>query len=743
MRLTYLCWGYPYEEAILRAWEKMGVTVKMLHIPDTWLSGRREDTASDILADGPEQKELFRARIQAAAGEMIFTVNFFAGVSQLCVEEGIVYCCWVLQLPNFDLYTQAVLNPVNLIYVCDSYLMNRLRQTGAGTVFFLPDAVEARERPQVISVARGVCCIAEQYTECLCREGMSLYAQGYLDAFLASQMVLFEEYVLETGLISRVRGELRSANPIPDEILQALSMLYMADRYLAPSASRRQQEDFWQGFASSTTVYTSGEKMDCPATIRKLRQDTQTERDQIYVEAEFMLSFAPHVLHYGMPRRTLEIIAAGGFPLAGFQRDYTYFFRQGVNLAWFKDSDEMARTVLFYGNDFDKREQVRQAAWETVMAEHTYDCRIRSVLEHMNGSREMPVPMQPLRHDGPAREIAVGMSEGEGNVEMTGKGDAGTTLEEMTVSGGLTDPDRVGGVVVTRKGRDDKGFYLGKCPQICRICGAAGDFDTYQAVEMLQGSRQSFPYFVCESCGCMQIETVPEDLGKYYGSGYYAYQVKERPDMQFGNPVTDERKILDVGCGGGYWLLTKAVEGCGNLYGCDPFLEKGRIYGDRVTIMNCSIHEIEGDGSFDEIHMGDSFGNMPDPLAALQSVHRLLKPGGTLSMSTPIYPNIAFERYGTYWYQLDAPRNLFLHSKASLAVLSGQSGLKIMEIRYNSNNGQFVKSYLYQQGISYRNLSRFTAEYFSAKDLEKLEAEAGEWNEKGYGDHVEIRWEKG
>lgn len=727
MRLAFIRWGYPHEEGILRAWERAGVIVEVLCLPESGLSQYG-------MGSGPEQERSFQKHLQSA-GEMVFSVNFIASISQICMKMGKVYISWTLQLPDYDLYTSAMRNPVNLLYVCDSCLTDRLRQAGAGMCFYLPEAVETRKEQPGDAFVRGICCIAGQYEDKIRTEEMSLYARGYVDAFVQSQMVLFGRYELEKGLPSKIRQELRKGNPVPAAILPELAMLYTADRYLAPAASRLQQEDLWRGFASSTTVYSGTELVNCPASVAFLKEDTETERAGHYKEMEFSLSLAPHVLHDGIPRQTLEIIAAGGFPLAGFQKDYAYFFRQGVDLAWFTDGDELVRTMLFYGNDPEARERVRRAAWETVMREHTYDNRIEAILEHIEGSRELPVPMEMM----PSGQ-SMGSVEKKEIKEKPPEAGENVNVQDSLVR--IEDIHSVSGVVIEGEKKEDKGIYRGRTPHICRICGTSGDFDTYLVREMMQGTREEFVYFVCDVCHCMQIEEVPGNLSQYYGKGYYSFRVEERPNMQFETPVIDDSKILDVGCGSGWWLLNKAVEGCGNLYGCDPFLEKGRTYGDRVTIYNCSIHEMEGDGSFDEIYMQDSFEHMTDPLAVLKSARRLLTPEGILTMKIPTYPNIAFERYGTHWYQLDAPRHIFLHSKESLAWLSKESGMEIVKYQYDSNNGQFVKSFLYQQGISFHKQAGFIGQYFSQQDLEKLEEESRAWNQKEFGDHMEVLWMK-
>ena len=286
--------------------------------------------------------------------------------------------------------------------------------------------------------------------------------------------------------------------------------------------------------------------------------------------------------------------------------------------------------------------------------------------------------------------------------------------------------------------KDETKRMLGRRTHVCKICGEEGEFETYLAREMMQGTREEFVYFACGKCKCLQIAEVPENLGDYYGENYYSMQVEEFSEVTFDVPVSSMSKVLDVGCGAGAWLLQKAASGWGNLYGCDPFLNHDRNYGDRVHIRSCSIHEMEGDGTFDIIQMSDSFEHMADPLEALKSARRLLKEDGVLYMTIPTWPNIAFEKYGPHWYQLDAPRHLFLHSRESLDYLAKAAGLIIFERKYNSNNNQFVRSYFYQHSIPYWEQKPFTTEHFTKKELERLERESVLANEREEGDHMRV-----
>ena len=273
----------------------------------------------------------------------------------------------------------------------------------------------------------------------------------------------------------------------------------------------------------------------------------------------------------------------------------------------------------------------------------------------------------------------------------------------------------------------------------CKICGKEGIFQSYLVREMMKGTMDEFEYFVCSGCHCLQISEVPNNLGDYYGDGYYSMAAEIDPNVKFEGPVTNSTKILDVGCGIGAWLYYSAIEGHDNLFGCDPFIKEDIHYGKRVNIKKCDITAMEGDGTFDLIRMSDSFEHVINPIEVLENARRLLKDNGYIWISLPIYPNIAFDMFGPYWYQLDAPRHIFIHSINSLRYLADKCDLSIVNVEYNSNPGQVIMSFFYQQGILYNEITNeLIGQKFPNSEVEKLYELSEEANKKGIGDHAII-----
>lgn len=281
---------------------------------------------------------------------------------------------------------------------------------------------------------------------------------------------------------------------------------------------------------------------------------------------------------------------------------------------------------------------------------------------------------------------------------------------------------------------------IGLRHHMCRICGACEEMESFLVREMMWNTGDSFEYFVCPECNTLQIDEVPQNLEAFYGDSYYSFQVPTTEQQRYLNEVANEEYILDVGCGNGQWLLERAEEGYGNLFGCDPYVEDDIDYGNRVHIKKAAIQELEGIQIYDIIRFGDSLEHMVDPVDALENARRLLKPRGCIAVNIPIFPNIAYDMFGVDWFQIDAPRHIFIPSRKTLEYFEKKCGLRIVRINYNSSMMQITSSYLYEKGVPLylHNHLEILRAYFSEQEMVEICKTCAECNKNEYGDHVEI-----
>ena len=309
-------------------------------------------------------------------------------------------------------------------------------------------------------------------------------------------------------------------------------------------------------------------------------------------------------------------------------------------------------------------------------------------------------------------------------------------------------------------------------PRPCPACGADGPPEAFVAREMMFGTREPFTYLECPACGCVRIAEVPDDLGAHYPDGYYSFGAPPTGRLQrlakrqrlrhalglaapggaaltarygpspigawlapLGLPL--DADVLEVGCGAGHLLFELRDAGFTSLVGVDPFTPRA-VSRRGVRVLRRSVHEVEG--AFDLVMFHHTFEHLPDPAETLGQAARLTRPGGRVLLRVPVADSFAFRTYGADWVQLDAPRHLFLHTRASIGHLAERAGLALASVEWDSSALQFWGSEQYRRDVPLFDPSSHAVDpatsAFSADVIADYQAQAEALNRAGDGDQA-------
>jgi 2-polyprenyl-3-methyl-5-hydroxy-6-metoxy-1,4-benzoquinol methylase len=309
----------------------------------------------------------------------------------------------------------------------------------------------------------------------------------------------------------------------------------------------------------------------------------------------------------------------------------------------------------------------------------------------------------------------------------------------------------------------------------CRICQNSVGNRIFTAREMMFGSRETFDYIECASCGCLQIIEIPSDIEKYYyyPQTFYSLEIRKNPkkkpirtylrrqrskfclsgknktwplhSTRYGSfrwfkktKITFDSKILDVGCGYGKLLFRMQRDGFLNLTGVDPYIKEDISYRNGVKVFKKHVFELNG--QYDLIMSHHSLEHMPQPLDVLKKIYELLKPNRYAIIRIPIASSYSWRHYGVNWVALDAPRHLFSHTTKSMQLLSKKAGFIVADIDFDSTERQFIISELYSKGIALKDSNYYLRNprrsIFSKEQIEAFKAKAIELNAKGDGDQA-------
>lgn len=156
----------------------------------------------------------------------------------------------------------------------------------------------------------------------------------------------------------------------------------------------------------------------------------------------------------------------------------------------------------------------------------------------------------------------------------------------------------------------------------------------------------------------------------------------------------DQNKILDVGCGIGFFL--KEFTNDWDKYGVEP-----SEYA-RKTCTNLGIYMLDPDyhieSFFDVVVFRGTLQHISDPIDALYRATRALKSGGLLAiLATPNTDSVGYQRWGTL-PALDPPRNW---------IPFGELMLKNILVRLGYRDYEFNFPYEYPYSSPIKDLFKF------------------------------------
>ena len=189
----------------------------------------------------------------------------------------------------------------------------------------------------------------------------------------------------------------------------------------------------------------------------------------------------------------------------------------------------------------------------------------------------------------------------------------------------------------------------------------------------------------CQSCGLVFSKNVPskEDLYKFYnnyGLGSYLSPLT----IKRYNELLDEfesyrktNKILDVGCGVGYFLDEAKKRGW-EVYGNE--LSDKAVEVCQNKNINCTLGELDANNfaedSFDVITSFEVIEHMNRPKAEIAAFYKILRKGGLVYLTTPNFNSLLRFRLKSAYNIITFPEHLTYYTPKTIHKIFKLSGFK-------------------------------------------------------------------
>lgn len=229
--------------------------------------------------------------------------------------------------------------------------------------------------------------------------------------------------------------------------------------------------------------------------------------------------------------------------------------------------------------------------------------------------------------------------------------------------------------------------------ETCPVCRSEKLNEAYQHKDEL--GLRTWSVWACSNCAMGFVNPQPswDELAPYYASDYDPYTqshgatesdeavvARARAAGEFRHvPIKAGDRLLDVGCGGGYFLRIAGKLGAVP-DGVEP--SPNGAAASRQAGLNVfhgtleQYVEAHGDRRFDVITMNHVLEHVPDPVATLSNLRKLLAPGGFVSIIVPNAGCWAVRSMKGDWHSSDVPRHLFQFTERGMEACGRQAGLR-------------------------------------------------------------------
>ncbi len=330
--------------------------------------------------------------------DFVFSFNFFPVISHVCNRFHVKYISWVYDSPQTALYSCAIENPCNYVFLFDRYTYNELHAKGVGTVYHLPLAVNVQRCEGMIRqvdeerrsrFGADVSFVGSLYDEKVDlfagTEQMSDYTKGYLEAILEAQLKVQGYFFLEELLQGKVLEELLKRYPysIENTLLSSayVPAHYILGRKLANMERTRILEQISKDF--SIKLYTHHETPWLTNVRNMGKVDYYQEMPYVFSCSKINLNISLRSIRSGIPQRALDIMGMEGFLLSNYQQELCEYFVPDKEFVYYGDQEECTEKVKYYLNHEEERGKIAKEGKSKVAQSFTYSNRLEQMLEKL------------------------------------------------------------------------------------------------------------------------------------------------------------------------------------------------------------------------------------------------------------------------------------------------------------------------------------------------------------------------
>ena len=363
----------------------------------------REDEVDAITAE-MENKELPAKKcleyvadaLKKKHYDMVFSINFFPVVSEVCNIFHVPYVCWIVDSPVMELYSYSIRNEWNRIFLFDYALYEEFAGENRGRIFYLPLGANCERLDEVVNTitkadlekfSAEVSFVGSLYTEkCPYNrlENDGTYLKGYLDGLIEAQLKVYGYNFLEECIDDKIVEDFKRRVPFYcfPEKSNANEKAALAHLYLGNKVTEQERLRLLKSISKDfpLDLYTGSNADMLPQANCRGLAKTMTEMPKIFHLSKINLNFTSKPIRTGLPLRIWDIMGAGGFVLTNYQSELSTYFEAGREIEVYSSETELLDKISYYLTHEEERVEIAKRGHEKVKEKHSIQMRIQQML---------------------------------------------------------------------------------------------------------------------------------------------------------------------------------------------------------------------------------------------------------------------------------------------------------------------------------------------------------------------------
>ena len=357
----------------------------------------------------PEFERVIEEKIRGTHYDMVFTVNYFPLISNVCERTGVKYISWTCDNPLISMYHESVFHACNYIFTFDKTNDLEFRGMGVKHNWYLPLAVDtermdallgapeeagrwkAAQDPEMRKYRGDVAFVGSLYERNSydkIKNRLPEYLRGYFDAVMEAQLNISGANIVEPMLTTNILEQLQEYFQLEksEGSFSDLGLIFQTTVLgfkIAEIERRRALIELSKHYR--VNVYSNSDVSDLLRIQYCGSVDYWSEMPKVFRMSKINLNFTIPNIKSGIPLRIWDVLGCGGFLLTNYQAEIPYYFKEGEDLVCFDGLEDLCEKVGYYLEHEEERKRIAWNGYHKVREKHSYIERIHTILDTVAG----------------------------------------------------------------------------------------------------------------------------------------------------------------------------------------------------------------------------------------------------------------------------------------------------------------------------------------------------------------------